>query len=217
LSTRVVLADDQTVVRAGFKALLDLTDDIVVVGEAANGREALTVTRRSRPDLVLMDIRMPIMDGLEATRLIVGDRHLEEVRVLILTTFETDEYVYEALRVGASGFLLKDVEPDDLRSAIRLVAGGHSLLAPSITRRVIEDFVRSTTATERLNVLTDREREVLRSVATGLSNAEVGERLHMSPLTAKTHVSRIMTKVGARDRVQLVVLAYETGLVRAGD
>ena len=213
---RVVLADDQTVVRAGFKSLLELTDDLIVVGEAANGREAVALARSTRPDVVLMDIRMPVLDGLDATRRIVSDPHLEGIRVLILTTFEIDEYVFQALRVGASGFLLKDVDPDDLRSAIRLVASGHSLLAPAVTRRLIEEFSRKTRGAERLDVLTEREREVVQLVAAGLSNDEIAERLTMSPLTAKTHVSRAMVKLGARARAQLVVLAYETGLARVG-
>lgn len=218
---RVVLADDQTVVRAGFRALLDLTDDLAVVGEAADGIAAVEVTRTTRPDVVLMDIRMPRADGLEATRRIVADRALDAVRVLVLTTFEADEYVFEALRSGAAGFLLKDIEPDDLRSAIRTVAAGQSLLAPGVTRRVIEEFARlkapEAEAMSRLDPLTDREREVLALVGRGLANDEIGARLLMSPLTAKTHVSRAMTKLGARDRAQLVVLAYETGLVRAGE
>ncbi|MGW6025371.1 response regulator transcription factor [Streptomyces sp. NPDC055099] len=218
---RVVLADDQTVVRAGFRALLDLTDDLAVVGEAADGLAAVELTRTTRPDVVLMDIRMPRVDGLEATRRIVADRALDAVRVLVLTTFETDEYVFEALRAGAAGFLLKDIEPDDLRTAIRTVAAGQSLLAPGVTRRVIEEFARlkapEAQALRLLDPLTDREREVLALVGRGLSNDEIGARLLMSPLTAKTHVSRSMTKLGARDRAQLVVLAYETGLVRAGE
>lgn len=218
---RVVLADDQTVVRAGFRALLDLTDDLAVVGEAADGIAAVELTRTTRPDVVLMDIRMPRADGLEATRRIVADRALDAVRVLVLTTFEADEYVFEALRSGAAGFLLKDIEPDDLRTAIRTVAAGQSLLAPGVTRRVIEEFARlkapEAEAMSRLDPLTDREREVLALVGRGLANDEIGARLLMSPLTAKTHVSRAMTKLGARDRAQLVVLAYETGLVRAGE
>ncbi|MEV6168017.1 response regulator transcription factor [Streptomyces sp. NPDC051954] len=218
---RVVLADDQTVVRAGFRALLDLTDDLAVVAEAADGLQAVELTRTTRPDVVLMDIRMPRADGLEATRRIVADRALDAVRVLVLTTYEADEYVFEALRAGAAGFLLKDIEPDDLRAAIRTVAAGQSLLAPAVTRRVIEEFARlrtpETQARQRLAPLTDREREVLALVGRGLSNDEIGNRLIMSPLTAKTHVSRAMTKLGARDRAQLVVLAYETGLVRAGE
>ncbi|MFH8791786.1 response regulator [Streptomyces sp. NPDC017941] len=218
---RVLLADDQTVVRAGFRALLDLTDDLVVVAEAADGVEAVELARTTRPDVVLMDIRMPRADGLQATRRIVADRVLDGVRVLVLTTFEADEYVFEALRAGAAGFLLKDVDPDDLRDAIRTVAAGQSLLAPAVTRRVIEEFARlkrpEAEARERLDPLTDREREVLALVGRGLSNDEIGRRLIMSPLTAKTHVSRAMTKLGARDRAQLVVLAYETGLVRPGE
>jgi DNA-binding NarL/FixJ family response regulator len=220
VTVRVVLADDQTIVRAGFRALLDLTDDLAVVGEAANGQEALDVTRATRPDVVLMDIRMPVLDGLAATRRIVDDPLLTAVRVLVLTTFEVDEYVFEALRAGASGFLLKDVEPDDLRAAIRVVAAGQSLLAPAVTRRVIEEFARHrpprTVGAERLDVLTHREREVVRQVAAGLSNDEIAAALTMSPLTAKTHVSRAMIKLGMRDRAQLVVLAFETGLARVG-
>jgi DNA-binding NarL/FixJ family response regulator len=218
---RVVLADDQAVVRAGFQALLELSAGLDVVGEAADGVEAVAVTRATRPDVVLMDIRMPRLDGLEATRRIAADSHLDGVHVLVLTTYEIDEYVFEALRPGASGFLLKDVEPDDLRAAIRTVAAGHSLLAPAITRRVIEEFSRlqdpPTVGAERLKVLTDREREVVALVGVGLSNDEIGAQLIMSPLTAKTHVSRAITKLGMRDRAQLVVFAYETGLVRVGN
>ena len=216
MTVRVLLADDQTIVRAGFKALLDGTDDLDVVGEAGDGRAAVALARSTQPDVVLMDIRMPVMDGLEATRIIASDRHLEDVRVLVLTTFEIDEYVFEALRAGASGFLVKDVDPDDLRSAIRLVAAGHSLLAPAVTRRVIEQFSHTASGDKRLDVLTDREREVMGLVAAGLSNDEIAGELTMSPLTAKTHVSRAMTKLGARDRAQLVVMAYETGLARVG-
>ncbi|WP_062210415.1 response regulator transcription factor [Streptomyces sp. NBRC 109706] len=217
---RVVLADDQTVVRAGFRALLDLTDDLVVVAEAGDGEQALNAVRTTRPDVVLMDIRMPGVDGLEATRRIAADPALDAVRVLVLTTYEADEYVFEALRVGAAGFLLKDIEPDALRDAIRAVATGQSLLAPAVTRRVIEEFARLRAPLDdgarRLAPLTGREREVLALVAAGLTNEEIGARLLMSPLTAKTHVSRAMTKLGARDRAQLVVIAYESGLVRAG-
>jgi len=213
---RVVVADDQPVVRAGFRSVLDLADDIEVVGEAADGDEAVAVARVRRPDVVLMDIRMPAVDGLEATRRIVGDPHLDGVRVLVLTTFEVDEYVFESLRAGASGFLLKDVEPDDLRSAVRIVASGQSLLAPAVTRRVIEEATARQgpvpVAPERLGLLTEREREVVTLVARGLSNEEIGAELLMSPLTAKTHVSRAMTKLSLRDRAQLVVFAYETGL-----
>ncbi|MDT0445245.1 response regulator transcription factor [Streptomyces johnsoniae] len=218
---RVVLADDQTVVRAGFRALLDLTDDLVVVAEAADGAQAVEAVRTTRPDVVLMDIRMPRMDGLAATRAIAADPALDGVAVLVLTTFEADEYVFESLRRGAAGFLLKDIDPDDLRDAIRTVAAGRSLLAPAVTRRVIEEFARLRApladGAARLAPLTAREREVMALVAAGLSNEEIGGKLLMSPLTAKTHVSRAMTKLGARDRAQLVVLAYETGLVRAGD
>jgi DNA-binding NarL/FixJ family response regulator len=220
MTVRVVLADDQTVVRAGFRALLDLTEDLVVVGEAADGDAAVHCARRTRPDVVLMDIRMPVADGLEATRRISADPALREVRVLVLTTFEIDEYVFEALMLGASGFLLKDVEPADLYRAIRVVAAGQSLLAPAATRAVIAEFARlrgRLSSPERLAVLTGREREVMALVAHGLSNEEIGDRLRMSPLTAKTHVSRAITKLGVRDRAQLVVLAYQTGLAAAGD
>ncbi|MGW5365142.1 response regulator [Actinopolymorpha pittospori] len=220
MTVRVVLADDQTVVRAGFRALLELTDDLVVVAEARNGEEAVAHARRTRPDVVLMDIRMPGMDGLEATRQIAADPDLAGVRVLVLTTFEIDEYVFQALRSGASGFLLKDVEPDDLRTALRLVAAGQALLSPTVTRTVVTEFTRlsgQVLGADRLEVLTDRERDVVRLVAAGLSNQEIAARLFMSPLTAKTHVSRSMIKLGMRDRAQLVVLAYETGLARAGD
>ncbi|WP_326727111.1 response regulator transcription factor [Streptomyces phaeochromogenes] len=221
MTVRVVLADDQTVVRAGFRALLDLTDDLVVVAEAADGAQAVEAVRLTRPDVVLMDIRMPGVDGMEATRRIAADRTLDAVRVVMLTTYQVDAYVFEALRHGAAGFLLKDIEPDGLRAAIRTVAAGQSLLAPAVTRSVVEEFARlkapEAAGAERLAALTDREREVMALVAAGLSNEEIGRQLIMSPLTAKTHVSRAMTKLGARDRAQLVVLAYETGLVRAGE
>ncbi|MEV4037402.1 response regulator transcription factor [Streptomyces umbrinus] len=221
MTVRVVLADDQTVVRAGFRALLDLTDDLVVVAEAADGTQAVEAVRLTRPDVVLMDIRMPGVDGIEATRRIAADRTLDGVRVVMLTTYQVDAYVFEALRHGAAGFLLKDIEPDGLRAAIRTVAAGQSLLAPAVTRSVVEEFARlkapERAGAERLAVLTDREREVMALVAAGLSNEEIGRELIMSPLTAKTHVSRAMTKLGTRDRAQLVVLAYETGLVRAGE
>ncbi|GGX29671.1 response regulator [Streptomyces chartreusis] len=221
MTVRVVLADDQTVVRAGFRALLDLTDDLVVVAEAADGLQAVEVVRLTRPDVVLMDVRMPGADGIEATRRIAADPALDGVRVVMLTTYRVDAYVFEALRHGAAGFLLKDLEPDELRAAIRTVAAGQSLLAPAVTRSVVEEFARlkgpEATGADRLAVLTEREREVMALVAGGLSNEEIGRALLMSPLTAKTHVSRAMTKLGARDRAQLVVLAYETGLVRAGE
>jgi DNA-binding NarL/FixJ family response regulator len=216
----VLLADDQHLVRAGFRALLDDADDIEVVGEAGNGREAVELARSARPDVVLMDIRMPVLDGLEATRRIVADELLAGVRVLVLTTFDLDEYVYEALRAGASGFLLKDTPPADLLAAIRVVAAGDALLAPSVTRRLIAEFARrpepSAVTPAALAALTDREREVLALVARGLSNAEIAELLVVSGATAKTHVSRVLAKLGARDRAQLVMLAYETGLVTPG-
>lgn len=216
---RIVVADDQALVRSGFLALLRSEDCIEVVGEAANGYEAVKVVKAERPDVILMDIRMPEMDGLEATRLITADPALKSVRILILTTFDLDDYVHEALRAGASGFLLKDTLPEDLLAAVRVVAGGDALLAPSITRRLIEDFVSRPIAPlsdPRLDQLTGREREVLATVGRGLSNAELADELFMSLATAKTHVSHLLTKFAARDRAQLVVLAYETGLIRPG-
>jgi DNA-binding NarL/FixJ family response regulator len=215
---RVVLADDQPMVRAGFRALLDSRDDVEVVGEAATGAEAVEQVRTLHPDVVVMDIRMPDMDGLEATRRITSDSALSATRVLVLTTFELDEYVFGALRAGASGFLLKGGEPADLVNAIRVVADGESLLAPSVTRRLIQTYVSQPepaagTDPEGLDELTAREREVLTLVATGLTNAEIARDLHLSPLTAKTHVSRILMKLGARDRVQLVVMAFQSGIV----
>jgi DNA-binding NarL/FixJ family response regulator len=219
-AVKVLLADDQTLVRAGFRVLLERGHDIEVVGEVADGAEAIEAVRRLRPDVVLMDIRMPVLDGLEATRRIVADERLAGVRVVMLTTYELDEYVFEALRVGASGFLLKDIDPADLRQAVRVAASGDALLSPSVTRRLIDEFVakvaRRRADPERLSLLTDREREVMALVGGGLSNDEIGRRLFMSPATAKTHVSRAMAKLGARDRAQLVVLAYETGLVSPG-
>jgi DNA-binding NarL/FixJ family response regulator len=212
---RVVVADDQALVRAGFRSLLSATEDIEVVAEASDGTEAVDVVRATRPDVVLMDIRMPGTDGLAATRTVTEDPDLNRTRVVVLTTFEMDEYVFEALRAGASGFLTKDVEPDDLRDAVRTVAAGHALLSPSVTRRVVNSFARRASPSldaDLLATLTDREREVLAAVGQGWSNDEIGEHLYMSPLTAKTHVSRIITKLGARDRVQLVVLAHEAGL-----
>jgi DNA-binding NarL/FixJ family response regulator len=214
---RVLLADDQALVRGGFRSLLDARDDIEVVGEAANGHEAVSLAKTLVPDVVLMDIRMPDLDGLEATREIAADPRLGGVRIVILTTFGLDEYLFDALRYGASGFLVKDTEPADLVAAVRVVAAGDSLISPSMTRRLVEEFATrakpSRPATE-LDVLTEREREVLGLVAGGLTNDEIAQRLYMSPATARTHVSRTMTKLGARDRAQLVVLAYETGLVR---
>jgi DNA-binding NarL/FixJ family response regulator len=216
---RVLLADDQALIRAGFRVLIESADDIQVIGEAADGEQALAQLRRQPADVVLMDIRMPGTDGLEATRQIAADPALAEVRVLILTTFEADEYVYEAIRAGASGFLLKDTEPRDLLDAIRIVARGDALLAPSVTRRLIADIAarpQRRTPAALLDELTAREREILTLVAAGLSNDEIATRLYLSPLTAKTHVSRAMSKLRARDRAQLVVIAYESGLVTPG-
>jgi DNA-binding NarL/FixJ family response regulator len=215
----VVLADDQALVRAGFRSLLDAEDDIAVVGEARDGVEAVALTRSTKPDVVLMDIRMPELDGLGATREIAADPRLSGVKIVILTTFELDEYVFEALRCGASGFLVKDTEPVELLAAVREVASGEALLSPSVTRRVIEEFAtraKEPPPAEELDELTEREREIMALVAGGLSNDEIAARLVVSPATAKTHVSRAMVKLGARDRAQLVVLAYEYGVVRPG-
>jgi DNA-binding NarL/FixJ family response regulator len=214
---RVVVADDQALVRGGFRVLIDSAADLKVVGEASDGTEAVALARKQRPDVVLMDIRMPHLDGLEATRLICQSEETEVVRVLILTTFDLDEYVYAALRAGASGFLLKDAPPNDLLAGIRVVAAGDALLAPSVTRHLISEFVRRPCSDRApaipLDVLTSREREVLTLVARGWSNAEIAERLSLSPATAKTHVGRLLMKLQARDRTQLVVIAYESGLV----
>ena len=215
----VLLADDQALLRAGFRALLDAESDIEVVGESGNGEEAVSLVRRLHPDIVLMDIRMPTMDGLEATRLITSDPALASTRVVILTTFELDEYVFEAVRLGASGFLVKDTEPVDLLAGVRAVAAGDALLSPSVTRRLIAEFAsrsRATASPDALDPLTEREREVVALVGEGLSNDEIAKRLVVSPATAKTHVSRAMVKLHARDRAQLVVIAYESGLVRPG-
>ncbi|MEU0396908.1 response regulator transcription factor [Streptomyces sp. NPDC006208] len=216
---RVLLADDQMLVRAGFRALLDAQHDIEVAGEACDGEEAVRLTGELRPDVVLMDIRMPVLDGLAATRRITGDERLHEVKVVMLTTFEIDEYVFEAIRSGASGFLVKDTEPEELLRAVRAVVEGDALLSPGVTRRLIAEFAARSKApadAEGLSELTEREREVMALVGIGLSNEEIARRLVVSPLTAKTHVSRTMVKLGARDRAQLVVLAYESGLVRPG-
>ncbi|MER7732758.1 response regulator transcription factor [Streptomyces erythrochromogenes] len=216
---RVVLADDQLLVRAGFRALLDAQPDIEVAGEAGDGEEAARLVRHLRPDVVLMDIRMPVLDGLAATRRITEDEALGEVRVVMLTTFELDEYVFEAIRAGACGFLVKDTEPEELLRAVRVVVKGDALLSPGVTRRLIGEFAarsRHPAAAAGLDRLTEREREVMALVGMGLSNDEIARRLVVSPLTAKTHVSRAMVKLGARDRAQLVVLAYESGLVRPG-
>jgi DNA-binding NarL/FixJ family response regulator len=216
---RVLLVDDQALVRAGFRALLDAQEDIEVVGEAADGEEAVNEARLHKPDVVLMDIRMPGMDGLEATRIIAADGSLDSVRIVILTTFDLDEYVFEALRVGASGFLVKSTEPAELVHAVRAVAAGDALLSPGVTRRLVAEFAaraKEPRPAAKLDVLTDREREVMALVAEGLSNDEIAARLVVSTATAKTHVSRAMVKLGARDRAQLVVLAYESGLARPG-
>ena len=212
---RVLIADDQALVRAGFAALVDASDGMTVVGEAGDGAQAVRLATQLRPDVVLMDVRMPVEDGLSATRRITAA--LPEVRVVVLTTFSLDEYVFDALRAGASGFLLKDTEPAELVRAVRVVHDGDALLSPSITRRLVEEYAaRAKGPAVSLDALTEREREVVALVGTGLSNEEVAARLFLSPLTAKTHVSRAMGKLGVRDRAQLVVLAYESGLVRPG-
>ena len=216
---RVLLADDQALVRAGFRALLDAEADVDVVGEASDGREAIELTRALVPDIVLMDVRMPELDGLAATRAIAEEEALSSVHIVILTTFEQDEYVFEALRAGASGFLVKDTEPADLVRAVRAVAAGDALLSPGVTRRLIEEFAshaKGSDVAPALDELTEREREVMALVAEGLSNEEIARKLFVSPATAKTHVSRAMVKLRARDRAQLVVFAYESGLVRPG-
>jgi DNA-binding NarL/FixJ family response regulator len=220
MAIRVLVVDDQAMVRDGFAALLDAQPDIEVVGKAENGRHAVERARRLRPHVVLMDVRMPVMDGLEATRILLGDGDRDEggMRVLVLTTFDLDDYVYEALRAGASGFLLKDAPAADLIAAVRVVAGGDALLAPSVTKRLIADFARQQRPDrprpEALAQLTPRETEVLTLIARGLSNAEIAAELVLAEQTVKTHVGRVLTKLGLRDRVQAVVLAYETGLVR---
>ncbi len=218
---RVLVVDDQHLVRAGFQVLIDSAPDCEVVGEAENGLEAVALATEHRPDVVLMDIRMPELDGIEATRRIVADDANADTHVLVLTTFDLDEYVFEALRAGASGFLLKDTRPGDLLDAVRIVAGGEALLSPQVTRRVIAEFATrpgsaAPGAADALAALTEREQEVLAQVGRGLSNTEIAEALFVSPATAKTHVSRVMTKLQARDRAQLVVIAYESGLVTPG-
>jgi len=222
VTTRCLVVDDQAMVREGFSALIDAQGDMVVVGQAANGAEAVERCRELAPDVVLMDVRMPVMDGLEATREILSNANYEPgTRVLVLTTFDLDEYVYDALRAGASGFMLKDAPAAELLHAVRVVAAGDALLAPWVTRRLIADFARQRpahrVAPAALDVLTPRENEILRLVAQGLSNAEISESLFIAEQTTKTHVGRILSKLGLRDRVQAVVLAYEIGLVSAGD
>jgi DNA-binding NarL/FixJ family response regulator len=217
---RILVADDQALVRRGFASILDSTDGIEVVGEASNGAEAVAIALREHPDVVLMDVRMPHMDGLEATRRITDDPTLVDTRILILTTFDLDEYVHEALQAGASGFLLKDTEPPELIHAVRVIADGEALISPKITRRLISQFARASgqgrVHSTTLEQLTEREREVLGSVARGLSNAEIAEELYVSHATVKTHISRLLMKLQSRDRAQLVVFAYEAGVVEPG-
>jgi DNA-binding NarL/FixJ family response regulator len=219
---RILIVDDQSMIRVGIRAILESQPDMTVVGEAENGRAGVDRYRSLRPDVVLMDVRMPVLDGLAAARALLGPERVEghQPRVLMLTTFDLDDYIYDALRAGASGFLLKDSEPEELLHAVRVVAAGEALLSPSVTRRLIENFVAArphpTTSTTALNGLTDREREVLRLVALGMSNAEIAGTLYIAEQTTKTHVSRILQKLGLRDRVQAVVFGYETGLVKPG-
>ncbi|MGH8792784.1 MAG: response regulator [Stackebrandtia sp.] len=216
---RVVLADDQALVRGGFRALLDSSPDIEVVGEASDGAEAVSLVRQTTPDVVLMDIRMPGVDGLAATAQITADAALSDVRIVILTTFDLDEYVFEALRSGAAGFLVKDTEPADLLQAVKVVADGDALLSPGVTRRLVEEFAqraKEPVSSGKVELLTEREREVVALVGTGLTNEAIAGKLYLSPATVKTHVSRAMVKLRVRDRAQLVVFAYESGLVRPG-
>jgi DNA-binding NarL/FixJ family response regulator len=216
---RVALADDQELVRAGFAALLDAEDDIEVVGEAADGQQAVRIAGQRRPDVMLMDIRMPVLDGIEAIRRIASRPELASVHVIILTTFELDEYVFDGLRAGAAGFLVKDTDAAELIRAVRVVAGGGALLAPTVTRRLIAEFAsrtREARSVPGLDELTPREHEVVALIAQGLSNEEISKKIYVSPSTAKTHANRAMTKLGARDRAQLVVFAYQAGLVRPG-
>jgi DNA-binding NarL/FixJ family response regulator len=221
MSIRVGIADDQPLIRTGLRTMIEHTTDLVLVAEAEDGEQAIALAREQGPDVLLMDVRMPRLDGIEATRRITGDPSMASVRVVVLTTFDTDEYVYDAIRAGASGFLLKDAPPEDVLDAIRVVAGGDALLAPSVTRRIIADLAARgggpRPATAELDALTEREREVLALVGRGMSNTEIGAHLYVSPATAKAHVSHVMTKLLARDRAQLVVIAYESGLVRPGE
>jgi DNA-binding NarL/FixJ family response regulator len=221
VTVSVGVADDQPLIRTGIRTMIEHTSDLVLVAEAADGEQAVAIARTHHPDVLLMDIRMPRLDGIEATRQITADPSLAAVRVVVLTTFDTDDHVYRAIRAGASGFLLKDAPPEDVLDAIRIVAGGDALLAPSVTRRLIADLAArpdvSRQRSAELDVLTDREREVLTLVGRGLSNTEIGAQLYVSPATAKAHVSHVMTKLLARDRAQLVVIAYESGLVRPGE
>jgi DNA-binding NarL/FixJ family response regulator len=220
VTLRVAVCDDQTLVRAGFRVLIETTPGLSVVGEAGTGAAAVELIRRERPDVALMDIQMPEMDGIEATRQLLGGPEPVPVRVLILTTFDLDRYVFAALRAGASGFLLKDTPPNDLLAAIRVIAGGEALLSPRVTRRLVAEFAKrpavAVEAAHRLDAVTEREREVLVLIARGLSNTEIAAELHLSIATAKSHVGRLLTKLGARDRVQLVIAAYEAGLVTLG-
>lgn len=217
---KVLIADDQALVRTGFRMILDAENDVEVTGEAADGLEAIAAAQSERPDVILMDVRMPNMNGIEATRRLVDKDDVDPIRVLILTTFDLDEYVYDALRAGASGFLLKDAPPEDLVQAVRVVARGEGLIAPSITKRLIEEIAQRppqhTAPPEALRSLTQRELEVLQLVARGLSNQEIAKELFVSETTVKTHVGRVLMKLGVRDRVQAVVLAYESGIVRPG-
>jgi DNA-binding NarL/FixJ family response regulator len=220
VSVRVAIADDQWLVRDGFRVQLGLASDMAFAGEASTGEQAVALARQEHPDVILMDVRMPVLDGIEATRRITADPQTSGVRVLVLTTFDVDEYVFAALRAGASGFLLKDATPEELLAAIRVVAAGEALLAPAATRHLVDAFVSGPSLgrpdARLVGELTGREREVLRLVAQGLSNAEIAGRLVVSPATAKTHVSRILTKLGLRDRAQLVIAAYESGLIAPG-
>ncbi|HEX9505574.1 MAG TPA: response regulator transcription factor [Acidimicrobiia bacterium] len=219
MTIRVLIVDDQALVRGGFRVLIDAAPDMTVIAEAGDGATGVALTREHRPDVVLMDVRMPELDGIEASRQIISSSHSRNTRILMLTTFDLDEYVFAALRAGASGFLLKDTSPEELLNAIRVIAAGEALLAPKVTRHVIEEFARQPEHrphSPELDIITEREQEVLVEIARGLSNTEIAVALSMSPATAKTHVSRLLAKLNARDRAQLVIVAYETGLVTPG-